>query len=251
MTVVRDSWLVFRRQIHMLLQSPAWVIAGALQPLFFVLLFAPLLPRVLGVADTGEAYRVFVPGLLVLLVIFSSLFAGLGLIGETRMGIIERCRITPVSRMALLVGRCGRDVVTVLLQATVIVGVATIFGMRVGIGDLALSYLLLAGVAVMLAALSYGLAIKLTREDTMSSVIQTATQPITLLSGVMLPLSLAPDWMVTVAWWNPLSHVVSAQRALFAGDAGSSTVWQATIVVGALAVLSLAWATRSFTRAAN
>jgi ABC-2 type transport system permease protein len=249
--VLTDSWIVFRRQTAVLLQNPVWLIAGTLQPLFFVLLFAPLLPKVLGVASTGEAYSVFVPGLLVLVATISGLFAGLGLIGDARAGILERCRVTPVSRLALLLGRCGRDVVMILIQATVIVLVAVAFGMRVGIGELALAYLLLTGVAVMLSALSYGIAVAITAEEAMSSMLQTVLQPLELLSGVMLPLALAPAWMLAIAWWNPLSHVVAAERSLFAGAVGDPVVWQATLLVGGLAVVALTWARRAFVRTAR
>lgn len=251
MDVLTDTWTVFRRQAMMLLQNPVWLIAGTLQPLFFVLLFAPLLPRVLGVETTGEAYGVFVPGLLVLVTSITGLFAGLGLIGDARAGILERCRVTPVSRLALLLGRCGRDVVMVLVQATVIVGVAVAFGMRVGPGELALAYLLLAAVAVLLSALSYGIALALTAEEAMSSMLQTVLQPLELLSGVMLPLALAPAWMLAIAWWNPLSHVVAAERALFAGAPGDPVVWQATLLVAVLAVAALAWSRRRFVRTAR
>lgn len=251
MTVLRDSWLVFRRQTFLLLRNPVWVIAGVLQPLFFVLLFAPLLPTVLGVDGTGAAYAVFVPGLLVLTAIFSALYAGLGLIAETRSGILERCQVTPVSRLALLLGRCGRDAVTIALQAALIVAISTAFGMRVAPADLLLALALLVGVAVTLSAVSYGLAVHIGDEQAMSSLMQTVTQPIVLLSGVMLPLSLAPGWMTALATWNPLAHVVTAQRALFAGHHGDPAVWHATLVIAVLAVIALGWATAAFVRAAR
>ena len=59
----------------------------------------------------AEAYRIFVPGLLVMLALFGVVFSGFGLIAELRAGVIERNRVTPVSRVALLLGRSLRDVV--------------------------------------------------------------------------------------------------------------------------------------------
>ena len=57
------------------------------------------------------------PGLLVLLAMFGALFTGFGLIAELRAGVIERSRVTPVSRLALLLGRSLRDIVSLLVQA--------------------------------------------------------------------------------------------------------------------------------------
>jgi ABC-2 type transport system permease protein len=211
-------------------------------------LFAPLLPSALGVHDTGTAYRTFVPGLLVLLAIFASLYAGLGLIAEVRAGVIERFQVTPVSRVALLLGRCARDVVTTVLQALIITVLAVAFGMRGHLVGVLLAFGMLSLVAMLLSAVSYGLALRLRSEEAMSPLVQTLSQPLMLLSGVMLPLALAPGWMRALADWNPLSYVVSAQRSLFAGDLGASCLWQAALFVGALTVLAVAWAARSFSR---
>ena len=71
------------------------------------LLFAPLLKPALQVSSNAKAYEIFVPGLLVLLAIFGGLFQGFGLIAELRAGVIERSRVTPVSRVSLLLV-CGQ-----------------------------------------------------------------------------------------------------------------------------------------------
>lgn len=248
MKTARDTWVVLQRQLGLLLRNPVWVIAGVIQPLFYLLLFAPLLKDALGVATTAEAYRVFVPGLLVLLAIFASLYAGMGLIAETRAGILERCRVTPVSRLALLLGRCARDVVTMLLQGLIIVVLAVPLGLRVGLVEVLLAFALLSLVALMLSAVSYGLALKLRSEEAMSPLVQTLSQPVVLLSGVMLPLALAPGWIRAIADWNPFAYAVDALRMLFAGDAGAPVVWQATLLAAVLAVAAVTWASRAFAR---
>lgn len=244
----RDTWIIMQRQLGLLLRNPVWVIVGVIQPFFYLVLFAPLFKGALGVDTTAEAYRIFVPGLLVLLTIFASLYAGMGLIAETRAGILERCRVTPVSRLALLLGRCARDVVTMLAQAVIIVVLAIPFGLRVGLVDVLLAFALLSLVALMLSAVSYALALKLRSEDAMSPLMQTLSQPVVLLSGVMLPLALAPGWIRALADWNPFSYTVAAQRALFAGNLGDPSVWQGAAIAGGLTVLAVAWAARAFSR---
>ena len=104
MKLLRDIWLIFQRQFLLLVRNPIWVFVGVFQPVMYLLLFAPLLKPALGVSTNAEAYRIFVPGLLVLLAIFGGLFQGFGLIAELRAGVIERSRVTPVSRVALLLG---------------------------------------------------------------------------------------------------------------------------------------------------
>jgi ABC-2 type transport system permease protein len=245
---VRDTWLIFQRQMLLMLRNPVWLIVGIVQPLFYLLLFAPLLKQALGVATRAEAYKVFVPGLLVMLAIFGPLFTGFGLISELRAGVIERNRVTPVSRIALLLGRSMRDVVMLLVQATLITVVALFFGLRAAIGDVLLAFVLLAGIALMLSAVSYAVALLLRSEDALAPVLNTFTQPVLLTAGILLPLTFAPPWLKRVSDVNPFSWATDGVRDLFAGHPGNDSVWQACLVVGVLTVLAVWWAARQFAR---
>src|SRR3954451_11769910 len=195
MKLFRDTSLIFQRQMQLLLRNPVWIFVGAFQPVMYLLLFAPLLKPALQVNSNAEAYEIFVPGLLVLLAIFGGLFQGFGLIAEVRAGVIERSRVTPVSRLALLLGRSLRDVVSLLAQAVIITLLGLAFGLRVKIGDLLLAYLLLALIALMTSAVSYAVALKVKSEDALAPLMNTVAQPVLLLSGILLPLAFAPLWL--------------------------------------------------------
>ena len=76
MRFVRESSIVFRRQLRMNLRNPAWVIIGMLQPVLYLLLFGPLLEPLVNQFGATNAYTFFVPGMLVQLGVFGALFAG-------------------------------------------------------------------------------------------------------------------------------------------------------------------------------
>ena len=248
MKLARDTYLIFQRQMQLLLRNPVWILVGVFQPVMYLLLFAPLLKPALGVRTNAEAYEIFVPGLLVLLAIFGGLFQGFGLIAELRAGVIERSRVTPVSRFALLLGRSLRDTVSLLAQAVIITLLALLFDLRVFIGDLMLAYLMLALISLMTSALSYGVALAVKSEDALAPLMNTVAQPVLLLSGILLPLTFAPGWLQAIADWNPFSWAVNGVRALFLGDLGAPAVWQGLLIMAALAGLALAWAARLFAR---
>src|SRR5438094_3248508 len=98
MKVLRDTWLVFNRYLGLLLHNPAWIVVDVVQPLLYLLLFAPLLTTIASMPGfpPGGAYNVFVPGLLIQLGLFGSAGVGFSLIGEVRYGVLERLRVTPV-----------------------------------------------------------------------------------------------------------------------------------------------------------
>jgi ABC-2 type transport system permease protein len=248
MKLAHDTWLIFQRQMLLMLRNPVWLIVGIVQPMFYLLLFAPLLKPALHVQTDAEAYKLFVPGLLVLLAIFGPLFTGFGLIAELRAGVIERSRVTPVSRLALLLGRSLRDVVSLLFQGTLITIIALFFGLSVKITDVLLAFLLLGLIALMLSAVSYAVSLKLRSEDALAPLMNMVSQPVLLTAGILLPLTFAPAWLKRVADVNPFSWAVDGVRELFAGHPGANAVWQACVIVGVLTVLAVAWASRAFAR---
>jgi len=248
MKFLRDTWLVFQRQMLLLLRNPVWVAVGITQPLFYLLLFAPLLKPALGPNTTdAEAYRVFVPGMLVMVALFTA-FSGFGLIAELRAGVIERNRVTPVSRVALLLGRSLRDVVSLLFQAVLVTILAIPFGLRVNIGDAILAYLLIALMAMLLSSMGYAFGLALKSEDALAPMLNTLIQPIMLLSGILLPLTYAPVWLKRVADFNPFNWSVQGVRALFAGDPGNPVVWKALAILLPLTVLTVVISSRQFAR---
>lgn len=252
MRLAHDTWLVFQRQFRMLLRSPVWIAFGLAQPITYLLLFAPMLKPALasmGADSYRDAYRIYVPGLLVVLCLYGGMFAGFGLLAELRSGIIERAWVTPVSRVALLLGRALRDVVQLLIQAVVITICALPFGLRIPVQNLVLAYLLLALIALMSTAISYDVTLMVRNEAALGPVINTVAQPVALLAGVLLPIALAPLWMRRVAAWNPFSWATAGMRALFDGRLGDNDVWQSMVIVGVLSVLTVLWSARLFTRA--
>src|ERR1017187_2196133 len=230
MKLARDTWLIYQRHFLLLFRSPIFILFGLSQPVTYILLFAPLLKVALRAHTYTEAYRIYVPGLLTVMAVLGGSYAGFGLLREVRVGIIERAQVTPCSRLALMLGRAMREVTWLIWQAVIIT--------------------LLALPSVMAIAISYGLSLKIRNEAALAPMINTVSQPIMLLAGVLLPLTLAPLWLVNIAKWNPFYWATNGMRALFNGHIGNSSVWISLVIVLGLAVLAITWSVRQFDRIA-
>jgi ABC-2 type transport system permease protein len=252
MNTLRDTWLVFQRHMAITLHNPAWVVIGLVQPVLYLALFAPLLESIASVRGfpPGGAYNVFVPGLLIQLGLFGSAFVGFSLIAELRGGVIERLRVTPVSRLALLLGRALRDVVNLLVTSIVLVLLSVPFGLELHPVGLAVVLAIQALIGLMFASLSYALALWLQSEDAFAPFLTTITLPLLLLSGVLLPLSLAPAWLRDVADANPLSYAVDAARAVFNDHLTDPSVGKGVAIMAVLAAASVVIAAQRFSRTA-
>ncbi len=73
--------------------------------------------------------------------------------------------------------------------------------------------------------------------------------PLLLLSGILLPMSVAPDWLKFLSSLNPLTHAADASRALFNGQWGDPEILIGVGLTGILAVVALWLASRAFSRA--
>ena len=251
MKLLRDVWLVFGRYFWIFTHNPAWVVIGVVQPLLYLLLFAPLLKPLAATRGfpSGGAYNVFVPGLLVQLGLFGAAGVGFSLISELRIGVIERLRVTPVSRVALLLGRALRDVLTILVQSLILILLALPFGLSINAIGVVVVLALIALIGLLTASVAYAVALWTRSENSYAPIIFTSTLPILLLSGVLLPMGLAPSWLRNIALANPLSYAVDAARAVFLGHLGDPSVVKGVVIMAVLCLISIVLGARAFGRA--
>jgi len=227
--MLHDTWVIFKRAMLVSLQNPAWVIIGLIQPVLYIVLFGPLLTQMANVPGfpSGNAWNVFVPGILVQLGIFGGAFVGFGIISEWRSGVIDRMLVTPAARASLIAGRVLRDVVVLLVQTVVLLAVAMAFGLRVPPMALILALVLVTVLGAAFSALSYAAGLALKSEDALAPLLNTLALPIVLLSGILLPMSMAPGWLQRVSDIVPFKHMVDALRSVFQGQ-----VWVGSVGIG-------------------
>ncbi len=252
MTLIRELWLLFRRKMLETLRQPVWVFLGLSTPLLYLAFFAPVLKPLAGGPGfgSGNVLDVFVPGVLALMAFGAGTGAGWIVIAELNAGVIERLRVTPVSRFVLVMGTALRDVVMLVVPAVIVVVVAIPFGFRPHWAGIALLLLLLSLVTATTSATSSALGIILREIGGLAAIWTGVNLPILLLSGILLPLSLAPGWMRLLAHVNPLYYVVEASRSLSAGIISTWTVGQGFLVMGLLTMAVFWWATQTYRRAA-
>lgn len=249
---LRDTLLIFIRQTRLSVRDPAWLIIGLTQPALYLAFLGPLLERVTingdGGSPTGNSWQIFVPGLLIQLGLFGAGFVGLGIIADVRAGVIERMRVTPVSRYALLAGRVLRDVVVLLVQAVVLLAASFAFGLRASATSVAVVLGVVALLAVSLSAVSYTLGMLLRREEALAPMLNAVMVPLMLLSGVILPMRLAPDWLDAVSRVTPFRYVADAMRSAFYGQYETGQLWVGIAVAAALAGVCVTLGARVFAR---
>jgi len=250
MTFALQTGLFFRRKLLETLRQPVWIVTGLTTPLLYLALFTPLLNSLGGGPGfpPGHVLDVFVPGILVLIAFGAGMGAGWPIIWELDSGVIERLRVTPASRLALLLGTVLRDIVMFVVPGVVVLLVAAVAGFHAHWGGLVLLLVLLALMTAACSATSSALGLNLKQIGSLAAVVTGVQLPLTLLAGILLPLSIGPEWLRVLGHFNPMYYAVQASRSLAAGTVGSGTVGVGFLVTAAAAVLALWWGTRSYQR---
>jgi ABC-2 type transport system permease protein len=242
--VSRDIWLIFTHQLRLTMGGKVGLVLGVLQPVLNLALFGPLLSAYLG----PGSWQVFVPGVLMQLALLSTGLAGFGIVFDARFGVLERQRVSPASRTALLLGRVCTNVVVLLGQATLVIALGFAFGFRVPVAGLVIGLALLVPLAISLAALSYAFALVLPRQEMFAPMASTVIVPMLLLSGALLPMSTAPGWLDAISRATPFRYAVEGLRAAFAGHYTSPTLAAGAAVSVVFAVAAVTAGTRTFIR---
>ncbi|MEO3794609.1 ABC transporter permease [Nonomuraea sp. B10E15] len=238
--MLRDTWVLFRHGVGATLRQKVGVVFGAVQPLLFLVLFGPIFA-------TFGTWETLVPGLIIQLGLMSMGLAGFGIVFEKRSGVLERMRVTPASRLSLLLGRVLTNAVTLILQTLLLLAVGFAFGLRAPALGLVAGFVLVVVLGLSLAALSYAVALTM-NEQLFAPVMSTAVIPLVLLSGSFLPMSMAPGWLDALSHVSPFRYVLEALRDLFHGHYLTGTVGAGVAVTAVFAVVSLTIGTRVFNR---
>jgi ABC-2 type transport system permease protein len=247
MKLARDTWLTFHYEVGQLVHSPFAIAATLLNPITYLLFFTPFLKPVLHAPTYGDAFRIYVPLLFCSMGLFGGLFAGFALVAAIRRGVIARLRVTPLSRVGLLLGRELMLVALIGFQAVVIAVVALILGLRVPPANFLLALIVLAMIVLLGVSISYAMAL-FVPERVLGNLANGVAQPLSLLAGVLIPLSVAPLWVRRVALWNPWAWGANGMRAIFEGQVGARVVWQAFLILAGLAAVAVVLSSRLFTR---
>jgi ABC-2 type transport system permease protein len=250
-TFALQTGLFFRRKLLEALREPVWIITGLTTPVLYLALFEPLLRSLAGGPGfpPGQVLDVFVPGIMALVAFGAGMGAGWVVIWELESGVIERLRVSPASRLALLLGTVLRDIAMFAAPGVLVIAIAAAFGYHVHWGGLVLLFLLFSLLTASCSAASTALGLILRQVGSLAALVSGAQLPLTLLAGILLPLSLGPTWLRVLGHVNPMYYAVQAARSLSGGSVANGTVGVGFLVTGVTAVLAVWWGTRAYQRA--
>ena len=228
---VRVLW---RRDLLRFVRQRSRLFGALLQPLVFWLMIGGGMASTFRLGSaTGLGYmEFFYPGIVLMMVLFASIFGTITVIEDRNEGFLQSVLVGPGSRGAVVVGKSLGVGSVGLVQAALFLAFAPFAGFAFG----GISWLTLATFLVLsalaLSAFGFALAWWIDSSQGYHAVMSVVLLPGWVLSGAMFPPDSSSSLLSTIMWLNPMSYMVSGvRRAFYAGGAPVGTT-----VGGSLAV---------------
>ncbi|MFN2484194.1 MAG: ABC transporter permease [Candidatus Limnocylindria bacterium] len=219
---------------------PEQLLDVTISPVMFVVMFTYLFGGAIA-GSTGEYLDYILPGILVMSVLFTTVYSGVALNTDLTKGVVDRFRSLPIWRPAPLVGSLLGDSVRYLLAGIVIIVLGVILGYSpgAGVGGAVAALGLVVVFAFGLSWVFTTLGLLLRSPNAVMNTGFMSIFPLTFLSNVFVEPDTLPAGLEAFVDVNPISILVTASRGLMEGNADPSDI---AIVLGVAAVLTAVFA---------
>jgi ABC-2 type transport system permease protein len=239
MSAVYILWL---RELKKYVRSRAQIVASLGQPLLYLLVlgfgFGPVFQR----AGEGSYLQFVAPGIIGMMILFTSIFSGMSLLWDRQFGFLKETLVAPVPRV--MIGRTLGGTTVAMSQGTLMVAVCIVAGLRpTSVIALPLAALFMLLIAMVFTALGIAIGASLQNMQGFQLVMTFLVMPVYFLSGALFPLHNLPKALEALTRLDPLSYGVDGLRAAFLGKAHFGIVTDLVVLaVTAVALLSFgAW----------
>jgi ABC-2 type transport system permease protein len=213
-------WTLAERELIRFFRQRTRVIGALGQPLLFWILFgaglrnsfqAPSWSLSLGRDLAYQEY--FFPGVAVLIVLFTAIFSTISIIEDRKEGFLQGVLVSPISRLALVLGKLTGGTLLALIQAGIFLALAPVMGISIGVLQFVVIFGFLALLAFALTALGFVMAWPLDSTQGYHALMSVLLMPMWLLSGAFFPGG-ESGWLSWLMRLNPLTYGVAGLRRL-------------------------------------
>jgi ABC-2 type transport system permease protein len=205
-------------------------------------MFASFGPKILqGIFGVSDYFSYIAVGMISFIVMFTTMFSGMSIVWDRRLGFLNKVLSTPVSRGAIIFSKVLNASLRSMFQATIILALAVLFGLQVSatfnpINILAL-YAAIFLLCMGLSSVFLALALRSTKWETQMAIVNLINLPLMFASNTFFPISQMPSWIQAIAQINPISYLTDAIRQLTVYEMNASALIVDFTFLGIFAVV--------------
>jgi ABC-2 type transport system permease protein len=228
--VLADGQVIAKRNVIKIIRVPEVLVFVVMSPIMFVLLFAYVFGGSIEVPGGGNYREFLIAGIFAQTVIFGATFTGAGLAEDMQKGIIDRFRVLPMSRSAVVLGRTVSDVIYNVISLVIMSLTGLLVGWRIrgSFLDAVVAFALLLLFAYAFSWVMAFVGLVVPSVEVVNNASFMVIFPLTFIANTFVPSENLPGPLKAFAEWNPVSTVTQATRELFGNippGAPEPTAW--------------------------
>ena len=236
---MKAIYILWWRELKKYSRSRTQIVASLGQPLLYLLVLGYGLGPVFQQAGRGKYLQFMAPGVIGMVVLFSSIFSGIALLWDRQFGFLKETLVAPVPRLRVMIGRTLGGATVAMLQGMLMVIVCLIVGFRpTSLAAVPLGLLFMLMIAVVFSALGVSIGSSLQDMQGFQLIMNFLVLPIFFLSGALFPLNNLPAVLAAVTRIDPLTYGVDGLRGALIGASRFGLLTDLA-VLGVLAVALL------------
>jgi ABC-2 type transport system permease protein len=225
--------IVWQRDLIRFWQDRTRMVASLVQPALFLFVLGTGLSQLTSGSFGGISLKTFMfPGIVAMSTLFTSLFSAGSIVWDREFGFMREMLVAPVSRSAIVLGKCFGGATVATIQGLVILALAG----AVGVPYSAVLMIELIGVMLLLSftltSLGVAAAARMRNIQTFFGLMQVVVMPMFFLSGALYPLGGLPAWLRALTRIDPITYAVDPMRRLVFDHLDITTIARARLAPG-------------------
>ncbi|MCA9478540.1 MAG: ABC transporter permease [Nanoarchaeota archaeon] len=206
--------VMIKRQLKRYWRSKPRLLGSFAQPLLFLFAFTFGFGPIYASAGEGNYIQFLAPGIMMMSVLFTSMFNGIEVIFDRQFGFLKETLVAPVSRTTILLGKAFGGALVGMIQGVIIFLITLLVGFRPEITQIPLAILFMALVALLFTSLGILIASRMEDMHAFPLIINFLLMPLFFLSGALFPI----EGLKLVPYFNPLTYGVDGFRGALTGS---------------------------------
>jgi len=234
---MKAIYILWVRQLKRFIRKKASIVGALGQPIIFLVAIGFGFGPVFAKAGGGDYIQFLAPGIIVMSVLFTSIFTGLEIIWDKQFGFLKETFVAPVSRWEILLGKVLGGATVAMIQGILVFIITLFAGFHPNWGSLPLALLFLFLVAMLSSALGAVIAARLDDMQGFPLIFNFLVQPLFYLSGAIFPIKDLPPILNFVTKINPFSYGVDGLRGAFNGVSAFSPILSLSVLIGVTIII--------------
>src|SRR3954447_22803241 len=210
---LRAVKVVWHRELIRFVQDRGRLATGPIPPVLSLFVLGTGLSSVAGGSTSGVNFRTFIfPGVLALATMFTAIFAAGSIVWDREFGFLREMLVAPVSRGAIVIGKCLGGATVATIQGAVMLAFAGAVGIPYSPVLMLTLVLELLVLSFTLTAMGVVIAARMKNIQTFFAVTQIFLLPMFFLSGALYPLTGLPAWLHFLTRLDPMTYAVDPMR---------------------------------------